>query len=317
MDKTLLTMGMPVYNEEKYIAEAIESLLAQTYKNFTLIISDNASTDRTPQICKYYAKRDKRIVYVRHEKNMGSIANGLYLIEQTKTPFFMLCGGHDKWHPSFVEKLLPALREENVILSYSRSRLIKTDGTMGIIYRDDYTTVHIDRPADRYFYILRHMKAFNISYGIWLTKALKNFNLNFRTVASDHIVLAQAAFEGKFKQYNEVLFFARQNREDEDHRDWILRQFAQVTGKKSVENMSVSLLWFSFILENIKVIFRKRYSLNIFTKLWLTMNILYKYIFYIYILNFHVKPALNITLKKILPDRTYSKLRSIWDKRKH
>ena len=71
MDEILLTMGMVAYNEEKYIAGAIESLLAQTYKDFLLIISDNASTDRTQQICQDYAKRDKRITYARHNENKG------------------------------------------------------------------------------------------------------------------------------------------------------------------------------------------------------------------------------------------------------
>jgi len=311
MDKILLTMGMPVYNEGKYIGETIESLLAQTYKNFILIISDNASIDQTPQICKHYAKKDKRIIYVRHKKNRGAQFNFCYVLEQAKTPFFMLCSGHDKWHPSFVEKLLPALEKEDIILSYPRTRRINIDGTMGEIYEDDYTTVNINNPIDRYLYLLRGIGKGNLMYGIWSTQALKNCNFDLKTFAPDHIILVQAAFEGKFKQHNEPLFFLRERRKDIGYRHRIREAFARLTGQ-STEKMSVFLLIISFISENTKVLFRKRYSFSAVTKLWLIINIVY-----LCLLWFCAIPVLIVIFKKLLPEKTYFKIKSIWNRRKH
>ncbi|MEM4134638.1 MAG: glycosyltransferase, partial [Candidatus Micrarchaeia archaeon] len=71
----LVSIGMPVYNGERFIRQALDSLLAQDYENFELIISDNASEDKTPEICLEYAARDKRIRYYRNEKNMGAAWN--------------------------------------------------------------------------------------------------------------------------------------------------------------------------------------------------------------------------------------------------
>jgi len=312
-NSVILTMGMPVYNEERYVGEAIESLLAQTYKDFVLVISDNGSIDKTPEICDYYAKRDKRIIFVRQKENRGQLFNFNYVLERAKTPYFMWCGGHDKWHPCFVEKLLPALNEENVIISYPKSRMIDMDGKLGKIYKDDYTTTHINNPADRYFYVLKKMELGNIMHGIWVTKILDYCNLkNRKTIFNDNIVLSQASLEGKFKQHNEILFFPRMNRGEEGYKNMMIRQFVMLSGGKSSKKISTFLLFSSFIINKIKILFYKRYSLNIFTKLWLTINILYIYFLRVYILNFYVKPV----LKKILPDRAYSKLKSVRDERK-
>ena len=70
-----VSIGMPVYNGEKYLEEAIQSILAQTYSDFELVISDNASTDKTQEICLEYAARDSRVRYHRNEKNLGAAPN--------------------------------------------------------------------------------------------------------------------------------------------------------------------------------------------------------------------------------------------------
>jgi glycosyltransferase involved in cell wall biosynthesis len=70
-----LSIGLPVYNGEKFLSEALDRFLAQTFKDFEIIICDNASTDRTPQMCREYAERDPRVRYCRDERNLGSVAN--------------------------------------------------------------------------------------------------------------------------------------------------------------------------------------------------------------------------------------------------
>ena len=70
-----LTIGLPVYNGEQFLSEALDALLGQTYEDFELIVADNASTDGTAEIGRRYAEQDSRIRYIRHERNIGLIAN--------------------------------------------------------------------------------------------------------------------------------------------------------------------------------------------------------------------------------------------------
>ena len=81
INKPRVSIGLPVCNGENYLKQALDSIMAQTYTDFELIISDNASTDRTAQICKEYANRDPRIRYYRNEKNLGAARNFNYVFE--------------------------------------------------------------------------------------------------------------------------------------------------------------------------------------------------------------------------------------------
>src|SRR5450759_757223 len=84
-----VSIGMPVYNGEKYISEALDALLAQTFTNFELLISDNASTDGTTAICRHYADRDSRIHYVRQSENRGGVANFKFVLDEARGEYFM------------------------------------------------------------------------------------------------------------------------------------------------------------------------------------------------------------------------------------
>src|SRR4030067_476273 len=84
-----VSIGVPVYNGELHMRAALEALLAQTFTDFELIISDNASTDNTELICREYAARDTRIYYFRHEKNQGASANFQFVLDQAGGEFFM------------------------------------------------------------------------------------------------------------------------------------------------------------------------------------------------------------------------------------
>src|SRR3954452_14103167 len=85
----LVTIGMPVYNGARYLEEAVGSLLSQTEKNFVLIISDNCSTDETPEICARLLAQDPRVRYVRQEMNLGATRNFEYLLRSATSPLFM------------------------------------------------------------------------------------------------------------------------------------------------------------------------------------------------------------------------------------
>lgn len=292
IQEQLLTIGMPVYNEEKYIAESIESLLGQTYKDFTLIISDNASSDRTSDICRYYAKKDKRIIYIRQTENKGGLFNFKYVLDKANTPFFMWAGGHDKWHPQFIEKLLPIIENrKDLVAINSKAREIKLDGSLGKIHKRDYTTTQFNKPTDRYLYFLKHLNC-NIIYGIWRTSILKN--CWFKPIINwDILMILDATLRGKFKQDKEILFFRRIVCEEKNE---YRRQLIMITGKYNSKLPPLFLSKCQFIFENVKMLFMNNPSLNITSKCILSIRTIF---FWFELWN--IVPI----FKKIVPDNIY------------
>jgi glycosyltransferase involved in cell wall biosynthesis len=98
-----VSIGMPVFNGEPFIREALNSLLAQTYTEFELIISDNASTDGTEAICREYAAKDKRIRYVRQPTNRGATANFQFVVDEAVGEYFMWAAADDRHHKDFIK----------------------------------------------------------------------------------------------------------------------------------------------------------------------------------------------------------------------
>lgn len=104
-----VSIGMPVYNGEKWIARALDSLLSQTFTDFELIISDNASTDRVGEICREYAGKDKRIKYCKNDTNIGMAENFRQVLYKSKGKYFMWAAVDDWWAPDFVKALVNEL----------------------------------------------------------------------------------------------------------------------------------------------------------------------------------------------------------------
>jgi glycosyltransferase involved in cell wall biosynthesis len=104
-----VTVGLPVFNAEKYLLQAIRSLLGQTFRDFELLISDNASTDDTQKICTEYAARDSRVRYVRNPENIGATANFVSVLKLANTPYFMWAAYDDLWSPNLLDNAVSAL----------------------------------------------------------------------------------------------------------------------------------------------------------------------------------------------------------------
>lgn len=100
-----VSIGLPVFNGGSYLILALDSLLAQTFRDFELIISDNDSSDQTESICRDYARRDKRVRYVRQSSNIGATANFNYVLDQARAPYFMWAAHDDIWEPDFLAEL--------------------------------------------------------------------------------------------------------------------------------------------------------------------------------------------------------------------
>ena len=98
-----VSVGMPVYNGERFIREALESALQQTFSDFELIIADNDFSDMTQDICREYMERDLRIKYIRHEKNYGGYWNFCFVARQATGQFFTWLSHDDVLEPQFLE----------------------------------------------------------------------------------------------------------------------------------------------------------------------------------------------------------------------
>lgn len=107
----VVSIGMPVYNAERYLRRALDALLCQDFTGFELIVSDNASEDATESICREYAARDRRIRYVRHPQNQGSLRNFTFVLEQACGHFFMWAAHDDIYAPTFISQCLTRLEQ--------------------------------------------------------------------------------------------------------------------------------------------------------------------------------------------------------------
>jgi glycosyltransferase involved in cell wall biosynthesis len=114
--KPLVSIGLPVYNAELFMRKKIESLLEQTFSDFELIISDNGSTDSTSLICEEYAKKDKRIKYIKQEKNMGATVNYNIVLNHAQCKYFMWTAADDEIDSTFIEKVISILENNDTVV---------------------------------------------------------------------------------------------------------------------------------------------------------------------------------------------------------
>jgi len=111
-----VTIGLPVFNGEKYVQNALTSLLSQTFSDFELIISDNASTDSTQMICEEFANKDKRIKYFRQKNNIGIFHNYKFVLKQASCDYFQWAAADDLWNPEFLEKNICILENDDTLI---------------------------------------------------------------------------------------------------------------------------------------------------------------------------------------------------------
>jgi glycosyltransferase involved in cell wall biosynthesis len=136
--KPKVSIGMPVFNGEPFIREALDSLLAQSFIDFELIISDNASTDGTAAICQDYAANDKRISYVRQSSNIGPLANFQYVLDRAVGDYFMWAAADDRWSQDWLYELTLGMSDGSYACSIGNisyideaSELIECDTSRG------------------------------------------------------------------------------------------------------------------------------------------------------------------------------------------
>lgn len=203
-----LSIGLPVYNGERFLQQSLDSLLAQTFTDFELIISDNASTDNTEEICRSYAAKDQRIRYYRNPENIGCAHNFNRVFELATGEYFKWAAYDDLHAPEFLQKCIEILDQDvTVILCHSQVYFIDEQGKFLQTY-DIKLKTDSDKPQERFQELLSKHLCYPI-YGVIRHSVLKNIPLMGGYGNADGVLLLRLGMIGKFYEIPEYLFFAR------------------------------------------------------------------------------------------------------------
>lgn len=211
MPNPRVSIGIPVYNGEDFLAAAIESLLAQDYRDFELIISDNASTDGTQAICEAYAQKDNRIRYLRADVNRGAAWNYNRLVEMASGEFFKWQAHDDVCLPTFLRRCVETFNQapESVVLVYPRAEIIDASGRLASQYLTESLEVRDREPHRRLATVLRSLNMACPVFGLIRASALRKTRLIGPFVASDYVLLAELSLLGEIWEVPETLFQRR------------------------------------------------------------------------------------------------------------
>ena len=222
MNTPKVSIGMPVYNGAPFIREAIESLLSQTFTDFELVISDNASTDRTEAICREYAEKNQRIRYVRQSENRGATANFQFVLDESVGAYFMWAAADDKAEPNFVRQLYDSISADAELVCVM-SDVINISDKGEILYVTSIGNIRLNDVKNNWY---KHRSLFfenptsNIFfciYGLFKASELKAVQLNYKNMvkyasASEIPLLAQISLRGKIGTIPVALkYYRRQN----------------------------------------------------------------------------------------------------------
>ena len=205
-NQPLVSVGVPVFNGEKSLARALDSLLGQDYPNLEITISDNASTDATLEICKEYFKKDSRIKYYRSEENLGSTWNFNRVFELSTGKYFMWAAHDDLCESSFVSACVKKMEQcpeaslcqvhTAMFIEGHKERLCVAnldsfEGVMGLV--------------ERYRETLKHFPATAV-YGLYRSSAMRKTRRFEKVIATDLAFIQELSIHGNFVQVPEVLF---------------------------------------------------------------------------------------------------------------
>ena len=212
MVRPKVSIGLPVYNGENYLANALRRLLEQDFEDFELIVCDNASTDSTQDICRSFAEQDSRIRYFRNEANIGLAANHNRTFALARGEFFKWAAHDDDFPRRMLARFVEVLEEAppSVSLVYSYCEYIDESGNLqgidsdGIALNDPF-------PHRRLGHVLKHIHMYNSPYGLVRSEMLRRTRLHGRYPMADHVLMAELAMLGVFVEIPEPLLRIRRH----------------------------------------------------------------------------------------------------------
>ena len=225
----LVSVGLPVFNGERFLPASLASLMAQTFTDFELVISDNASTDRTPEICQDLARSDSRVRYFRQRVNIGAPANWNFVAREARGRFFKWCSDSDVCLPPFLESCsAQLLKQPQVVLCAGKTGYVDVNDNAVKMPENDIESLEL-RPSERFRHICLKLCLNNTQYGLIRRAALMQTRLDRPYPHGDLVLMAELAMLGKFVVLPETLLLRRVSPEN-----W--------TGMMSTEQVD-SLIW--------------------------------------------------------------------------
>jgi len=220
--KPLISIGIPVYNGEKFISSAIDSILCQTFQDFELIISDNGSTDRTHEICEKYAANDERIRYYRYDHNRGAAWNFNNVFALAVGHYFKWAAADDICKPMYLENCLKANQSEpEAVLAFARGAGIDNQGIpIKDLVLDDYLSLTSSDPRMRYHALMemfqrsgKRVSGWKGTYifGLIQSDALRKTHLIGNYIGADTTLLIELILLGKFCEVPDCQLFMRRH----------------------------------------------------------------------------------------------------------
>jgi glycosyltransferase involved in cell wall biosynthesis len=209
MPNPLVSIGVPVFNAERFLPRALDSLVSQTLTDFELIISDNASTDRTPEICEEYLRRDPRIRYIRQPVNIGAPRNWNAVVHEACGVFFKWASGTDYCAAEMLEKCIEVMQADpGIALCYGKTQLVDEHEQPIELYEHDRSFNQSD-PSERFAQVLSRLWMNNMQSGVFRLDTLRRTRLDRLYPTGDLVLMAELALYGRFHMIDEVLLFRR------------------------------------------------------------------------------------------------------------
>jgi glycosyltransferase involved in cell wall biosynthesis len=207
----IVSIGLPVYQGENYLEKALDSLLNQTFTDLEIIISDNASSDRTQEICLEYAAKDSRVHYYHNEENLGAAVNYNRVFQLSSGKYFKWAAHDDVCAPEYLEKCVEILdHNPDVVLVYPKAYLIDEAGKQLKVYTENIA-IEADKPHQRLYQLLETYGWFHgtQAFGLARRNALEKTLLIGNYPQADRVLLAELSLLGKFFEVPEYLFYRR------------------------------------------------------------------------------------------------------------
>lgn len=207
-----LTIGLPVYNGEDYLAESLEALLGQSYEDFELVISDNASTDGTADICHRYGRQDSRIRYIRQPRNIGLNPNHNFVIRQARGELFKMASHDDLYARDLLKRCVDALDQRpEMVIAHCWEAMIDPAGAVTKVL--GYSVAADSPRAPERFRSMLFDGWDDYTYGVMRTRVLLRTHLHGSHHFADRTINTELSLHGPFYMVPEWLYFRRDHPE--------------------------------------------------------------------------------------------------------
>ena len=213
-DKPLVSIGLPVFNGGEYLESSIDTLLSQSYQNIEVLVCDNASTDNTQSIVEQYCRKDKRIKYHRHEKNLGAAANYNSTFDLSSGKYFKWAAHDDIIHENYLEQCVIAMEaDDSISLVQPLTGQIDEHGEVtGHLYTSqDRVIPESTSNSEQYRILIQDRGAWVRIFGLIRSSVLKNTRLIDNYVGSDLTLLGELGLNGKVRDIDSIMFWRREH----------------------------------------------------------------------------------------------------------